>query len=120
MGYSFYQTTRSGNKYVLKEKFVEFQEVSAINKYNKMFNDIISKKLAKHKTLEQAIDFLIWNVSIKKNGETYDLVPEYIDYIITDLFDIDSKEIRNYFEKAIKKHFKKNKSHYYRNLEYAK
>jgi hypothetical protein len=40
MGYSFYQTTRSGNKYVLKEKFVEFQEVSAINKYNEMFNDI--------------------------------------------------------------------------------
>ena len=110
MGYSFYQTTRSGNKYVLKEKFVEFQEVSAINKYNKMFNDIISKKLAKHKTLEQAIGFLRIPDGNEKldmtaiHPESYQAAEKILEKLGFTKDAIGTDELKDAIKKANRKH----------------
>lgn len=120
MAYEFYKIERLGGKYILKKNLEQYLELDAINKFNEIFNAELERKLKLNKDIEQVIDYIMWKFSIKSNMFDYDFVPEWMEFIITDLIDLESKTVKKSIKKAINKHYIKEKNHYYRKGQYAK
>ena len=120
MAFEFYKIERINSKYVLKKNLEQYLEVDAINKFNEIFNSELERKLKLNKNIEQAIDYIMWKFSIKSGKFDYDFVPEWIEFIITDLIDLESNDVKKSIKKAINNHYIKEKNHYYRKTQYAK
>ena len=121
MAYQFYKTEKIDGKYKLKGFFNEFLEISAINKVNEIFNDEVKKRILKGKKIEDCLDYVFWRYSVKDSYNDYDLLPEWFEYLISEFFDTDSREIKKAVDKIINKHYIKEKRHYYRkNIQYIK
>lgn len=116
MAYKFYKITKKESSYVFKENFSEFIEYSAINILNKELKSCIESKLKKGKTIIQAIDNFIWSHSVKNDKEIngYDLIPEWLDYMILDDVDFEDKTIKSEIEKIISKFYYKKGKHFIR------
>ena len=114
MAFEFYKIERINGKYVLKKNLEQYLEVDAINKFNEIFNSELDRKLKLNKNIEQVIDYIIWKFSIKSGKFEYDFVPEWIEFIITDLIDLESNDVKKSIKKAINKHYTKEKNHYTR------
>lgn len=120
MAYEFYKIEKLNGKYVLKKNLEQYLELDAINKFNEIFNVELERKLKLNKNIEQVIDYIMWKFSIKSGMFDYDFVPEWMEFIITDLIDLESSTVKKSIKKAINKHYIKEKSHYYRKCQYAK
>lgn len=120
MAYEFYKIERLGGKYILKKNSEQYLELDAINKFNEIFNAELERKLKLNKNVEQVIDYIMWKFSIKSKMFDYDFVPEWMEFIITDLIDLESSNVKKTIKKAINKHYIKEKNHYYRKCQYAK
>ena len=99
---------------------INLSQSDAINKFNEIFNAELERKLKLNKNIEQVIDYIMWKFSIKSGKFDYDFVPEWIEFIITDLIDLESNDVKKSIKKAINKHYIKEKNHYYRKSQYAK
>lgn len=120
MAYEFYKIERLGGKYILKKNSEQYLELDAINKFNEIFNAELERKLKLNKNVEQVIDYIMWKFSIKSNMFDYDFVPEWMEFIITDLIDLESSTVKKSIKKAINRHYIKEKNHYYRKGRYVK
>lgn len=120
MAFEFYKIERINGKYVLKKNSEQYLELDAINKFNEIFNAELERKLKLNKNVEQVIDYIMWKFSIKSNMFDYDFVPEWMEFIITDLIDLESSTVKKSIKKAINRHYIKEKNHYYRKCQYAK
>lgn len=120
MAYEFYKIEKLNGKYVLKKNLEQYLELDAINKFNEIFNAELERKLKLNKNIEQVIDYIMWKFSIKSKMFDYDFVPEWIEFIITDLIDLESSTAKKSIKKAINKYYIKEKNHYYRKCQYAK
>lgn len=120
MAFEFYKIEKLDGKYVLKKNLEQYLELDAINKFNEIFNAELERKLKLNKNIEQVIDYIMWKFSIKSKMFDYDFVPEWIDFIITDLIDLESSTVKKSIKKAISKHYIKEKNHYYRKCQYTK
>ena len=49
----------------------------------------------------------MWKFSIKSGKFEYDFVPEWIEFIVTDLIDLESNDVKKSIKKAINKHYTK-------------
>lgn len=120
MAFEFYKIEKINGKYVLKKNSEQYLELDAINKFNEIFNAELERKLKLNKNVEQVIDYIMWKFSIKSNMLDYDFVPEWMEFIITDLIDLESSTVKKSIKKAINRHYIKEKNHYYRKCQYAK
>lgn len=120
MAFEFYKIEKLNGKYVLKKNFEQYLELDAINKFNEIFNAELERKLKLNKNIEQVIDYIMWKFSIKSKMFDYDFVPEWMEFIITDLIDLESNIVKKSIKKAINKHYIKEKNHYYRKGQYVK
>ena len=120
MAFEFYKIEKINGKYVLKKNSEQYLELDAINKFNEIFNAELERKLKLNKNVEQVIDYIMWKFSIKSGILDYDFVPEWMEFIITDLIDLESSTVKKSIKKAINKHYIKEKNHYYRKCQYAK
>ena len=120
MAFEFYKIEKINGKYVLKKNSEQYLELDAINKFNEIFNAELERKLKLNKNIEQVIDYIMWKFSIKSNMLEYDFVPEWMEFIITDLIDLESSTVKKSIKKAINRHYIKEKNHYYRKCQYAK
>ena len=120
MAFEFYKIEKINGKYVLKKNSEQYLELDAINKFNEIFNAELERKLKLNKNIDQVIDYIMWKFSIKSRMFDYDFVPEWMEFIITDLIDLESNTVKKSIKKAINKHYIKEKNHYYRKCQYAK
>lgn len=120
MAFEFYKIEKLNGKYVLKKLLEQYSELDAINKFNELFNLEVERKLKLNSNIEQVIDYVLWKFSIRDRMIDYDFVPEFLDYIISDVVDVDSAKIKKAFKKSLGKHYIKEKKHYYRREQYVK
>lgn len=119
MAYEFYKLKKIDGKLVLKKFSEEYQEIDAINKFNNLFEKELKSKI-KTKSIQEIIDKFILEYAIKDKMFDFNLVPEWMEYIIVDEFDIDSPKIQKIIKDAIDKNCFKEKRRYYSNFRFVK
>lgn len=119
MAYEFYKLKKIDGKLVLKKFSEEYQEIDAINKFNNLFEKELKSKI-KTKSIQEIIDKFILEYAIKDKMFDFNLVPEWMEYVIVDEFDIDSPKIQKIIKDAIDKNCFKEKRRYYSNFRFVK
>lgn len=119
MAYEFYKLKKVDGKLVLKKFSEEYQEIDAINKFNNLFEKELKSKI-KTKSIREIIDKFILEYAIKDKMFDFNLVPEWMEYVIVDEFDIDSPKIQKIIKDAIDKNCFKEKRRYYSNFRFVK
>ena len=119
MAYEFYKLKKVDGKLVLKKFSEEYQEIDAINKFNNLFEKEIKSKI-KTKSIQEIIDKFILEYAIKDKMFDFNLVPEWMEYVIVDEFDIDSPKIQKIIKDSIDKNCFKEKRRYYSNFRFVK
>lgn len=114
MAYTIYKVKRDGGKYVYKKHMVEFLEIDALNTWNKVFVEALEQALKKS-DLTKAMEKILWSFSIKTEKlPGKDLLPEYLEYVISDLFDYEEEKTKKLTDMLIEKRFNKVGNHFTR------
>lgn len=121
MAYKFYKLTKKFFTDKFVESFSSYTELDAINDFNRDFDKTISLELKNGKSEIDAIKDYIKNTSVIQPYEDFDLVPEFIEYVISDVVDLENKNIQKAIKETINELFDKKKVRYTRKFaKYAK